>query len=271
MWSIFPTHLVLKPGCAFLGASRRKVNRSEAARERRPEKLDAAAAPRAQGARRPLCPARAAVGRRPWRRALRGRHRRRCRRAASAGCPRPRPESRAAFQPWLEKVEASEDPLFFTVIDKASGKVAGRQTLMRIDPTNGVIEIGNILWGPLIARKPAATEAQFLFAQIYLRRSRLPPLRVEVQQPQRAVEARRRTFRLPVRGHLPPAHDRQGREPRHRLVFDHRQGMAGAREKHMRAGSIPAILIVTETRKDAWKTFVSLWRERLFRYQRGLA
>ena len=33
---------------------------------------------------------------------------------------RARPESRAAFQPWLEKVEASEDPLFFTVIDKAS-------------------------------------------------------------------------------------------------------------------------------------------------------
>ena len=76
-----------------------------------------------------------------------------------------RPESRAAFQPWLEKVEASEDPLFFTVIDKASGKIAGRQTLMRIDQTFGVIEIGNILWGPLVARKPAATEAQFLFAQ----------------------------------------------------------------------------------------------------------
>ena len=76
-----------------------------------------------------------------------------------------RPESRAAFQPWLEKVEASEDPLFFTVIDKASGKIAGRQTLMRIDPTFGVIEIGNILWGSLVARKPAATEAQFLFAR----------------------------------------------------------------------------------------------------------
>ena len=73
------------------------------------------------------------------------------------------PENRAAFQPWLEKVEASEDPLFFTVIDKASGKIAGRQTLMRIDAANGVIEIGNILWGPLVARKPAATEAQFLF------------------------------------------------------------------------------------------------------------
>lgn len=73
------------------------------------------------------------------------------------------PRTRAAFEPWLDKAEASEDPLFFTVIDKASGKVAGRQTLMRIDPTHGVIEIGNIYWGPLISRRPAATEAQFLF------------------------------------------------------------------------------------------------------------
>jgi RimJ/RimL family protein N-acetyltransferase len=75
------------------------------------------------------------------------------------------PENRAAFQPWLEKAEASEDPLFFAVVDKASGRIAGRQTLMRIDPAYGVIEIGNIYWGPLIARKPAATEAQFLFMQ----------------------------------------------------------------------------------------------------------
>lgn len=74
------------------------------------------------------------------------------------------PQDRAAFQPWLEKAEASPDPLFFAVIDKASGKVAGRQTLMRIDANNGVAEIGNIYWGPLVSRKPAATEAQFLFA-----------------------------------------------------------------------------------------------------------
>ena len=74
-----------------------------------------------------------------------------------------KPESRAAFQPWLEKAEASEDPLFFTVIDRASGRIAGRQTLMRIDPAHGVIEIGNILWTSLMARRPAATEAQFLF------------------------------------------------------------------------------------------------------------
>jgi RimJ/RimL family protein N-acetyltransferase len=73
------------------------------------------------------------------------------------------PETRAAFQPWLEKAEKSEDPIYYAVIDKASGKVAGRQTFLRIDPANGVIEIGHIYWGPLVSRKPAATEAHFLF------------------------------------------------------------------------------------------------------------
>lgn len=75
------------------------------------------------------------------------------------------PESRAAFQPWLDKAEASADPMYFAVIDKATGKVAGRQTLMRHDPGNGVIEIGHIYWGPLVSRKPAATEALYLFAR----------------------------------------------------------------------------------------------------------
>lgn len=74
------------------------------------------------------------------------------------------PASRPAFQPWLDKAERSEDPLFFTIIDKASGEIAGRQTLMRIDTNNGVVEIGNVYWSPLMARKPAATEALFLFA-----------------------------------------------------------------------------------------------------------
>jgi RimJ/RimL family protein N-acetyltransferase len=75
------------------------------------------------------------------------------------------PKTRAEFQPWLDKAEASADPLFFTVIDNRTGKIAGRQTLMRIDAANGVIEIGNIYWGPLISRQPAATEAHFLFME----------------------------------------------------------------------------------------------------------
>lgn len=74
------------------------------------------------------------------------------------------PMERAPFQVWLEGRATSQDPLFFVVIDKATGRVEGRQTLMRIDPAHGVIEIGSILWGPAMARSRIATEALFLFA-----------------------------------------------------------------------------------------------------------
>lgn len=75
------------------------------------------------------------------------------------------PGNRADFDAWLAKVAVSEDPLFFAVIDKATGKAEGRQALMRIDPTHGVIEIGSIHWGPAVARSRVATEALFLFAR----------------------------------------------------------------------------------------------------------
>ncbi len=75
------------------------------------------------------------------------------------------PTTLSAFQPWLERVEASTDPLWFTVVDKETGKIAGRQTFMRTDIANGVTEIGNILWNAPVARRPAATEALYLFAR----------------------------------------------------------------------------------------------------------
>ncbi len=75
------------------------------------------------------------------------------------------PESREAFQGWLEMVETSADPLFFVVVDKRTGAVEGRQTLMRIDAANGVIETGNIMWNANISRTPVTTEAFFLFAK----------------------------------------------------------------------------------------------------------
>lgn len=74
------------------------------------------------------------------------------------------PENREAFQSWLEMAQSSPDPMYFAVIDIASGKVAGRQTMMRMDPANGVAEIGHIHWGPIIQKTPATTEAFYLFA-----------------------------------------------------------------------------------------------------------
>ncbi|MCT1446428.1 GNAT family N-acetyltransferase [Brevibacterium casei] len=74
------------------------------------------------------------------------------------------PTDRGEFTDWLTTVAASPDPLFFAVVDRATGRAVGRQALMRVDPGNGVIEIGNILWGPDLARTRGATEAFFLFA-----------------------------------------------------------------------------------------------------------
>ncbi|MFS8044263.1 GNAT family N-acetyltransferase [Rhizobium sp. BR 314] len=74
------------------------------------------------------------------------------------------PADYAAFSPWLEKASSGTDPLFFATIDKRTGRVEGRQALMRIDSTHGVIEIGSILWGPAIARSRVTTETLYLFA-----------------------------------------------------------------------------------------------------------
>jgi RimJ/RimL family protein N-acetyltransferase len=74
------------------------------------------------------------------------------------------PVSRAAYASWLAKAEASEDPLFSVVIDQATNAVIGRQTLMRIDAANGVVEIGNIHWGAAMQRSAKSTEAFYLHA-----------------------------------------------------------------------------------------------------------
>jgi RimJ/RimL family protein N-acetyltransferase len=66
------------------------------------------------------------------------------------------------YRAWLETVAASEDPLFHTILDADSGKAIGIASLMRIDPANGVIEVGHINYSPLLQRKPHATEAMYL-------------------------------------------------------------------------------------------------------------
>ena len=75
------------------------------------------------------------------------------------------PQDRTAFETWLARAAESPDPLFFAVIDAASGRCEGRQSLMRITPEHGVIEVGHVLWGPAIARTRVATEALFLHAR----------------------------------------------------------------------------------------------------------
>jgi RimJ/RimL family protein N-acetyltransferase len=75
------------------------------------------------------------------------------------------PESRTGFEPWLAKSAASEDPLYFAVVDQATGRAEGRLTFMRIDRAHGVIETGSILFGTRLARTRGATEAIYLQAR----------------------------------------------------------------------------------------------------------
>lgn len=75
------------------------------------------------------------------------------------------PQQRQNFDKWMQASAASSDPSYFAVIDRLSGRIAGRQSYMRIDTANGVVEIGNILWNEPVARRPAATEALYLFAR----------------------------------------------------------------------------------------------------------
>jgi len=74
------------------------------------------------------------------------------------------PTSESEFGEWVARASDSTDPLFFAVVDQATGRAEGRQALMRIDAGNGVIEVGNIVWGPRLARTRGATEALFLLA-----------------------------------------------------------------------------------------------------------
>ncbi len=73
--------------------------------------------------------------------------------------------SEAPFMAWLEKCAASKDPLFLAVVDQQNGRAVGMVSFMRIEPAHGVIEIGNIWFGPVIQRTPQATEAIFLLAR----------------------------------------------------------------------------------------------------------
>jgi RimJ/RimL family protein N-acetyltransferase len=69
------------------------------------------------------------------------------------------------FRANIENKARSADPLFFAVIDNASGRAVGYQTFLRIDPPNRVIEVGNIMYTPAMQRTAGATEAQYLFAK----------------------------------------------------------------------------------------------------------
>jgi RimJ/RimL family protein N-acetyltransferase len=68
----------------------------------------------------------------------------------------------ASYLDHARRAAASDDPLHFAVIDAASGRALGTLALLRIDPANGVIEVGWVAFSRALQRTPASTEAQYL-------------------------------------------------------------------------------------------------------------
>jgi RimJ/RimL family protein N-acetyltransferase len=70
----------------------------------------------------------------------------------------------AGLRDSLRTAEASDDPLFFTLVRLPGEEPAGVASYLRITPDHGVIEIGHIWFGASLRRTTAATEAIYLLA-----------------------------------------------------------------------------------------------------------
>lgn len=68
----------------------------------------------------------------------------------------------ADYRAWLSGMADKTDPMLHAIIDKATGKAVGVATYMRIDPANGVMEIGNINYAPALSQTIGGTEAMYL-------------------------------------------------------------------------------------------------------------
>lgn len=70
--------------------------------------------------------------------------------------------SRADYRAWVELNAAATDPLFYAIVDNATGRATGVAAYLRIDPAHGSIEIGHLAYSPALQRTAAATEAMYL-------------------------------------------------------------------------------------------------------------
>ena len=71
----------------------------------------------------------------------------------------------SAFTTEIEAKQRATDRIFYAIISAEIGAAAGYASYMRMDPANGVIEVGNILLAPRLQRTTAATEAMYLMAR----------------------------------------------------------------------------------------------------------
>jgi len=72
------------------------------------------------------------------------------------------PKDLDSYRQWLKEIAAKDDPLFHAILDIDTDQAIGIASLMRIEPSAGVIEVGHINFSPRLQGTTAATEAMFL-------------------------------------------------------------------------------------------------------------
>ena len=71
-------------------------------------------------------------------------------------------ESAQAYRNWVSAAYRSDDPMFYAIVDKGSNRALGVASYLRVNPTDGVIEVGHINYSPLLQKTIMASEAMYL-------------------------------------------------------------------------------------------------------------
>lgn len=64
----------------------------------------------------------------------------------------------------IEEKQSAPGAVFLAIVPAATGTTAGYASYMRMEPAQGVVEVGNILLTPSLQRTTEATEAMYLMA-----------------------------------------------------------------------------------------------------------
>ena len=74
--------------------------------------------------------------------------------------------NQTALHDALAEKQTSTAAIFFAILPESTAfSAAGYASYMRIEPAQGVVEVGNILMSPILQRTRAATEAMYLMAR----------------------------------------------------------------------------------------------------------
>ena len=136
-------------------------------------------------------------------------------------------DSLAGYTSWVDEAALSNDPLFFAIRDKSSGRAGGVASYLRVKPAQGSIEVGHINLAPALQPDAGGHRRHVPDDEMGVRR-RISTIRMEVQRSQHPFAPGCRKAGPVLRRRIPASDHFEGKEPGHGVVRGDRRGMAGA-------------------------------------------